>query len=251
MTVPLLRQVIDTAVPQQQARAALAKAVTSNQPRRYCKLTKAQLLLVLEKLLARSSQAAPGTSSTASPSSSSSATTSPATSSTSSSSSSSSATASPAISVDTVMGLFLHSQIAHLGSFFEKMDLKNVSTERGEGFNHFLKWVLRHFSCHNLETPQPFRQVFIRWSVGIPLFESFYERNTTVTRIAREFKDHTFEELTIDSDLYATDLQVFLPYLARHGYKEGVHWAVEDDGTSPQLIFKTLPETIQVFKRYG
>jgi hypothetical protein len=149
------------------------------------------------------------------------------------------------------MGLFLHSKIAHLGSFFEKMDLKNVSTERGEGFNHFLKWVLRHFSCHNLETPQPFRQVFIRWSVGIPLFESFYERNTTVTRIAREFKDHTFEELTIDSDLYATDLQVFLPYLARHGHKEGVHWAVEDDGTSPQLIFKTLPETIQVFKRYG
>lgn len=60
-----------------------------------------------------------------------------------------------------------------------------------------------------------------------------------------------FEELLIDSDLYATELEIFLPYLAQHGYKEGVHWELRDDGTSRTLVFKTLPETHDIIKRYG
>lgn len=191
MMVEALRQAIKTVVPVQQERSDLAKAVTS---RGFSRLRKEELLLVLKELLTRRSQAASSSSAPSSSPTTSSACSSPNTSSASASSpttsggSSSPTTASPPTSVDTVMGLFRHSKIAHLGGFFEKMDLKTVSTERGEGFNHFVKWVLRHFSSHNLETPQPLREVCIRWSVGIPLFETFYERNTTLARVSREFQ---------------------------------------------------------------
>jgi hypothetical protein len=154
--------------------------------------------------------------------------------------------------VDTVMGLFLHSSIGHLGRFYESMDGKNVSTERGEGFNHFLKWILRHFSSHNLETVQPFREVLVRWTMAIPLFETYYECNTTISRISREFKkQHTFTELSIDMDAYSADLAVFCPYLATLGYKEDVHWEVQTDGALRKLVFKTLPETLAIFQQYS
>lgn len=250
MTKVSLRDTITAAVSNnRQKLTSLAKAVTPDNPRTFSKLTKPQILLVLGKLLesAESTSSSPtAPAATTSPSSSS--PTAPATTTSLSSSSSPTAPAVTALpsssspTVDTVMGLFLHSKIAHLGTFFESMDLKNVSTERGEGFNYFLKWVLRHFSSHNLETVQPFREVLIRWTVGIPLFETYYECNTTISRISREFKkQHTFAELSIDMDAYATDLDIFLPYLD--------HWEIKDDGAS-QLIFKTLAETIKIFQRY-
>jgi len=171
--------------------------------RSYSRLTKAQIVDVLKRLLDPELSVPAATSSSSSQST---------------STPSLPSTSSP--KVDTIMGLFLHTKVAHFGRFFEQMDFKNVSTERGEGFNHFVKWVLKRFSSKNLCTPQPLREVLVRWSVSIPLFETLYTQVSTLQRIAREFKQHSFEELEVDMTTYAADLQIFLPHLVEQGYRE-------------------------------
>lgn len=125
-----------------------------------------------------------------------------------------------------------------------------MSTERGEGFNYFVKFVLKRFTCHNLETPQPFREVLVRWSVSIPLFDTLYTHNATLSKIDREFKNHIFEELDVDMTTYCEDLQIFLSHLTRQGYQEGLDWKVVEDEGKSTIVFSTLSETLEIFRKY-
>jgi hypothetical protein len=50
---------------------------------------------------------------------------------------------------------------------------------------------------------------------------------------------------------YAADLQIFLPHLVEQGYKEGEDWVIqEEEGGKSKVMFKTLPETREIFNRY-
>jgi hypothetical protein len=99
---------------------------------------------------------------------------------------------SPSLPGKTIISLYSHSNLAHLPDFYEKMDTKNVSTERGEGFNATMKWILRHFSNHDLTSPQPFREVLLRWVVRMQLFGDYEDYTVTASQIARAFTSMHF-----------------------------------------------------------
>jgi hypothetical protein len=118
----------------------LNEVAKTNYGKCFSKLSTSELEGILKKLLESTPTAAATSSSSQSTSSQS----------TSSQSTSAPSTSSPP--VDSIMGLFLHT-IAHPSRFFERMDFKNVSTERGEGFNHLLN------GCSNGLAPRIWRHL--------------------------------------------------------------------------------------------
>jgi hypothetical protein len=98
--------------------------------------------------------------------------------------------------------------------------------------------------------PPTVERVLVRWSVSILLFETLYTQVSTLKRIAREFKQHSFEELEVDMTTYAADLQIFLPHLVEQGYREGSDWQIVDSEGVAKIVFKTLPDTREIFIKY-
>jgi hypothetical protein len=59
-----------------------------------------------------------------------------------------------AAALDTVMRLYGHVLVAHTAKFYEEMDFKNASAERGEGYIAHLKKILLQLTSRNLNEDQ-------------------------------------------------------------------------------------------------
>jgi hypothetical protein len=64
--------------------------------------------------------------------------------------------------IDSIMNLYLHAVVSHLGDFYEVLDFKNTSTERGEAFLATMKHVVLRFTGRNFREAQTMREVLIR-----------------------------------------------------------------------------------------
>jgi hypothetical protein len=61
-----------------------------------------------------------------------------------------------------VMNLYLHAIVSHLADFYQVLDFKNCSTERGEAFLASMKHVVLRFTGRDFSEVQTMREVLIR-----------------------------------------------------------------------------------------
>lgn len=148
-----------------------------------------------------------------------------------------------------VMDLYLHMIVAHMGLFFETMDIKNSSTERGESWLGWGKKILKMFTDRNLSNAQAFRELLIRHHYRA----LFSEESTTPydpmrSKIAKEFKKHIFEEIFIDVvEENREDVEAFLCYLEKLGYlEEDEVWKREGD----RITFRTVGAAKEAYAQY-
>jgi hypothetical protein len=93
------------------------------------------------------------------------------------------------------MNLYLHAVVSHLGDFYEVLDFKNTSTERGEAFLATMKHVVLRFTGRNFREAQTMREVLIRhcWQARVlPKLRSETPPKTT-TRIIVPSTSMNFE----------------------------------------------------------
>eukprot|EP01089_Gocevia_fonbrunei_P000954 TRINITY_DN10919_c0_g2_i4.p1 TRINITY_DN10919_c0_g2~~TRINITY_DN10919_c0_g2_i4.p1 ORF type:complete len:223 (+),score=35.71 TRINITY_DN10919_c0_g2_i4:517-1185(+) len=64
--------------------------------------------------------------------------------------------------LESIMDLYLHVIVMHMPDFYEKMDFKNVNTERAEGFLAKMKRILSDFTTRDFKSDQTLREVIIR-----------------------------------------------------------------------------------------
>lgn len=142
---------------------------------------------------------------------------------------------------DTVMKLYGHVLVSHTADFYELMDFKNASAERGEFFFAQGKKILKNMTSRDLTKEEPFAQIFIR--LGFAAQKRLKNGGKTIIsscnrRIRTAFKEHAFEELTISLFMFSpAEIDAFLKNLQHWGYKENTHWTRNEEGV---ISFQTL-----------
>jgi len=152
----------------------------------------------------------------------------------------------------TIMNLYLHTIVTHLADFYQSMDFKNSSTERGEAFLASMKHIFLRFTSRDFTKAQTMREVLIRhcWQAKIvPTLRSTGDSHTTYSRISRSFDRHVFQELEFDTTDPVRKREVFalLNHLENDfGYQNGKHWLIQNN----VVKFNTLSETAATYRTF-
>lgn len=147
-----------------------------------------------------------------------------------------------------LMDLYLHMIVAHMGMFLELMDFKNSSTERGESWLGWGKKTLKNCTNRDLSTEQPLRELIIRH-----FYRSFFADDGPVydpmrSKIAKEFSSHEFEEVVIEvTEDVKEDVSSFLAYLEKLGYLEEDECWKREDG---KIIFNTVRAAREAYEQF-
>jgi hypothetical protein len=152
-----------------------------------------------------------------------------------------------------VMNLYLHAIVGHLADFYESLDFKNSSTERGEAFLASMKHIVLRFTGRDFTEPQTMREVLIRhcWQARVvPKLRSTIKYQTTSSRISRAFDGHVFHELKFD---FSTNSQLKQEVLAlvKHlqddfCYESDKYWKFDDQS----ITFNTVHDIQQTFHNF-
>lgn len=140
------------------------------------------------------------------------------------------------------MDLYMHNVVSHAAEFYEKMDFRNASTERYEGFLAFVKRILKYSSNRNLGKAQALREVFVRLHYRDQAMHKDPKRPSSVfSRIDREFSNFEFREIVIPvTDNNRSEVESYTSTLEKHGFlKEESIWVLCDSS----LSFSTVAET--------
>ena len=148
----------------------------------------------------------------------------------------------------TLMDLYLHIIISHMGLFYEKMDFKNSSTERGESWLGWGKKILKLFTNKNLSGDQALRELCVRHHNRKDIKEKEAPYDPMKGKIAKEFRKHVFEEIELEMrEDNSGDVEAFLQYLEELGYlAEDQCWRVE----GKRVIFNTVRAAQEAYDQF-
>jgi len=160
----------------------------------------------------------------------------------------------PKDAIDSVMRLYGHVLVAHTAGFYEVMDFKNASAERGEGFFAHVKRIFNHLTARDLSNDQTLREVFVRYGARAHRYRNYTRRDksSTNSRIQKFFQGHVFSELTLIETVEEQDaMNALLKYLELWNYKENSDWTITKTENTRSITFNTLSDTQKVFERFS
>eukprot|EP01089_Gocevia_fonbrunei_P017208 TRINITY_DN5510_c0_g1_i2.p1 TRINITY_DN5510_c0_g1~~TRINITY_DN5510_c0_g1_i2.p1 ORF type:complete len:165 (-),score=23.90 TRINITY_DN5510_c0_g1_i2:253-747(-) len=156
------------------------------------------------------------------------------------------------------MSVYLHTIVAHAALFFEKLDFRNVCTEREEAFFSAAKNTVNQCSNRNLETAQPIREILICHHFKAESLDLLKAKdNQTTDKISKAFEMHTFEEMEVNimgsegwvdpAGCYAPleEINALIQTLNTCGYSAQDDWIFIE--AEQKYIFKTKTGTLKAF----
>jgi len=160
----------------------------------------------------------------------------------------------PKDTIDSVMRLYGHVLMAHTAGFYEVMDFKNASAERGEGFFAHVKQIFKHLTARDLSNDQTLREVFVRYGMRAHHYQNYIRRDksSTNSRIQKTFQGHVFHELMlIETVEEQVDMNALMTYLESWKYVEGLDWTIVRKENIRSITFNTLADTQEVFNKFS
>jgi hypothetical protein len=153
-----------------------------------------------------------------------------------------------------IMNIYLHAIVSHFADFYEVLDFKNTSTERGEAFLASMKHVVLRFTGRDFTEAHTMREVLIRhcWQARVmPKLRSATTYKKTSSRITKAFNHHEFPE-TVQFD-FSTDTELKEDILAllkhlqdKFEYQSEMHWQI----VGQVITFNTLSDTRQTYRYF-